>query len=191
MSVTKTENAILVIDMVNDFVAEGAAMRVAGAAATVPAIAKFLEYGRARKWTIIYVNRSHHASGVDAEISRRDLFARGAPFCVPGTKGWETVEELKPQAGDLVVYKQRFSAFFATPLDLILRGLGVKRVFIAGTQYPNCVRASAVDSLCLDYETVVCVDCCSAATPEVAAANVYDLRNMGIACVPSTEIMGG
>ena len=85
--------------------------------------------------------------------------------------------------------KQRFSAFFQTDLDLVLRGLGVKKVFVTGTQYPNCIRSTAVDSMGLDYDTTVVTDCCSAATEEVANANIFDIRNMGIPCIPSSEIM--
>ncbi|MDE6631718.1 MAG: isochorismatase family protein, partial [Muribaculaceae bacterium] len=71
----------------------------------------------------------------------------------------------------------------------ILRGLGVKNVYLTGTQYPNCVRSTAVDSMGLDYNTIVVTDCCSAASEEVANANIFDLRNMGIPCIDSSEIM--
>lgn len=185
----RTDNAILVIDMLNDFVLPDAPMRVAGAEATIPAIARFTDYGRGLGWQIIYVNRLHLPSGLDAEMSRRHLFQSGKAFCAPGTKGAEVVAGLEPKLQDLLVYKTRFSAFFATNLDLLLRGLGVSRVYICGTQYPNCVRASAVDCMALDYETIVCTDCCSAASPEVAESNIRDMINMGISCVPSAEVM--
>lgn len=185
----RAESAILVVDMLNDFVIQSAPMQVAGALATVPAIAAFLDHGRKSQWAVIYINRLHRASGIDAEMTRRHLFAEGKPFCVPGTPGAEVVEALKPKPEDLIVIKQRFSAFLGTDLDLILRGLGARRIFVTGTQYPNCIRATAVDSMALDYETIVCTDCCSAATPEVAEANVFDLLNMGIVCAPSTKFM--
>ncbi|MDE6562129.1 MAG: cysteine hydrolase [Muribaculaceae bacterium] len=90
---------------------------------------------------------------------------------------------MAPQPGDYTVTKQRFSAFFATDLDIILRGLGTKNVYLTGTQYPNCIRSTALDSMSLDYNTIVVTDCCSAASEDVAKANIYDLQNMGIACV--------
>lgn len=185
----KADCAILVVDMLNDFVLPDSPLRVEGAYATLPAIRKFLDYGRRNNWAIIYVNRSHRASGVDAEMTRRHFFEEGHLFCVPGTKGAEVVETIKPHADDILVTKHRFSAFFATDLDIVLRGLGVKTVYVTGTQYPNCIRATAVDSMGLDYLTIVCTDCCSAATPQVAETNIADIRNMGIQCVPSTQIM--
>lgn len=185
----KASSAILVVDMLNDFVLPDYPMTVAGAYATVPAIEKFLDFGRAKGWAIIYVNRLHSPSGMDAEMTRRHYFEEGRPFCVPGTFGAEVVAPIKPKENDIIVIKRRFSAFFATDLDLILRGLGVTTVYITGTQYPNCIRATAVDSMALDYLTVICTDCCSAANGEVAQSNIRDLENMGISCIPSTDIM--
>ena len=186
---TRAENAILVIDMENDFVLPGAPMRVKGAYATLPAIRKFLDYGRANDWAVIYIYRIHRPSGIDVELFRRHFFEDGHPFCIAGTEGAAIPDEIAPKPGDISVTKQRFSAFFGTDLDIILRGLGTKNVYLTGTQYPNCVRSTAVDSMSLDYNTVVVTDCCSAASEEVATANIYDLRNMGIPCVPSSEIM--
>ena len=111
------------------------------------------------------------------------------PFCIAGTKGAAIPDEIAPQQGDISITKQRFSAFFGTDLDIILRGLGTKNVYLTGTQYPNCVRSTAVDSMGLDYNTIVVTDCCSAASEEVANANIFDLKNMGIPCIPSSEIM--
>lgn len=186
---THAENVILVIDMENDFVLPGAPMRVEGAYATLPAIKRFLDYGRAHDWAVIYIYRIHRPSGIDAELFRRHYFEEGQPFCIAGTKGAAIPDEIAPQPGDISITKQRFSAFFGTDLDIVLRGLGAKNVYLTGTQYPNCVRSTAVDSMGLDYNTTVVTDCCSAASPEVAQANIYDLRNMGIPCIPSTEIM--
>lgn len=186
---TSAENVILVVDMENDWVLPSSPHHVAGAYETLPAIAKFLDYGRANDWAVIYVYRIHRPSGIDAELFRRHFFAEGQPFCIAGTPGAEIPDQIAPKQGDIKITKQRFSAFFGTDLDIILRGLGAKNVYITGTQYPNCIRATAVDSMGLDYNTVVVTDCCSAASKEVADANIFDIRNMGIACTPSSEIM--
>ncbi len=186
---THAENAILVIDMENDFVMPDSPMCVKGAYATLPSIKKFLDFGRSKDWAIIYIYRIHRPSGIDAELFRRHFFEEGKPICIAGTKGAEIPEEIAPQLGDIKVTKQRFSAFFGTDLDIILRGLGTQNIYLTGTQYPNCVRSTAVDGMSLDYNITVVTDCCSAASEEVAKANIYDMENMGIPCIPSTDIM--
>ena len=179
---------LLVIDMQRDFVADGAPCRVAGAKATVPAIARALDSARSRGWGVVHVIREHHHDGSDAETFRRHLFGGGKGVCGAGTPGAGIVDELKPEASDYVVVKTRFDAFHATRLELLLRSLGAERLYIAGTQYPNCIRATAVGALERDYEVTVLTDCCSAATPEVAQSNILDLRAMGIRCVPYAEL---
>lgn len=185
----RSDIAVLVIDMQNDFVLPGAVLCVAGAQATIPTIQDLLAHGRAKGWHIVHVIREHRYSGCDVDMPRVPLFADGKQgYCVPGTKGWEIVAGLEPQQGDIIVSKRRNSGFFQTELDLVLRRLGVKTVVLAGTQYPNCVRGIAVDAMSYDYNTVVCTDACSAKTPEVAEANIFDMQNMGITCIPLAEV---
>lgn len=185
----KADKAIIVIDMQNDFVEPEGVLCVAGAKPTIPAIRELLDYGRANGWKVVYIVREHRPSGLDVDEPRVPLFTDGKPgYCVPGTWGAEIVDGIKPAEGDLVVAKFRNSAFFNTQLDLILRRLGVSTVILAGTQYPNCVRGTANDAMSYNYETVVCTDACSAKTPEVAEANIFDMRNMGIKCISLEEV---
>lgn len=184
----ENNSAILVIDMQRDFVLPLSPCCVAGALATVPAITAMLRYARSAGWAVIHVVRRHRPGGVDAELFRRHLFADGGTFCTGGTPGADIVEGLEPQPGDYVVAKTRFDAFFGTDLEILLRGLGIGRVYICGTQYPNCVRATAVGALERDYSVTVLTDCCSAATCAVAQANIADMQAMGIQCLPSADI---
>ena len=87
-----------------------------------------------------------------------------------------------------MIVKKRFSAFYKTGLAEELRSREVEQVLIAGTQYPNCVRATASDAAAEDFDVVVLTDCCSARTDEVVRANVFDLRNMGIRCMTFAEL---
>lgn len=185
----KADKAIIIIDMQNDFVEPDGVLCVAGAKPTIPAIQDLVKYGRDNGWKIIYIVREHRPSGLDVDEPRVPLFTDGKPgYCVPSTWGAEIVKGLEPEKDDLVVAKFRNSAFFNTQLDLILRRLGVNTVILAGTQYPNCVRGTANDAMSYNYETVVCTDACSAKTPEVAQANIYDMRNMGIKCISLDEV---
>ena len=179
--------ALLVVDMQNDFVLTGSPVCVAGAAATVPSIRALLGRWRAAAAPVVHVTRAYAADGSDVEAVRLEAFRR-RPFLVPGTPGVEVVDGLEPADGEHRVVKTRYSAFFATPLDLLLRRLRVERVVLTGTQYPACIRSTAFDALSLGYEVAVANDACSAATPAVAEANVFDLRNVGVACLDGAAL---
>ena len=175
--------ALLIIDMQRDFVLPGAPLCVAGAYPSLPVVRELLDEARSRKWPVFHVVREHAPDGSDAETFRRHLFEQGNGFCVAGSPGSAIVDELTPLPGEYKVIKTRFSAFYRTDLEERLRGLGVRTVVIGGTQYPNCVRGTAVDALYRDFQVVVVRDACSAQTPEVAEANLRDMQGMGIQCL--------
>lgn len=186
---THAGKVILVVDMQNEWIMPGSPVSVSGAYRTLPAIARFLDFGRANGWAVIYVCRHHLPSGIDAEPFRRHFFDEGSPIGIPGTWASDIPDTIAPHKGDIIIGKQRFSAFFGTRLDIILRGLGATDIYITGTQYPNCIRATAVDAISYNYNTTIVTDCCSAATEDIAMSNIRDLRNMGIPCVSSAELM--
>lgn len=95
---------------------------------------------------------------------------------------------MHPQDDEIIIKKTRNSAFFGTNLDSVLRRLGVKNVVVSGTQYPNCIRGTAADAMSYDYDVTVVTDCCSAKTPEIASANITDIKNMGIECITLEEL---
>jgi nicotinamidase-related amidase len=180
--------ALAIIDMQNDFVQPGAPACVAGALPSVPAVRRLLDLARSSGWRVVHVTREHRADGSDVELFRRDQFAAGKGICVAGTTGAQIVPELAPLPGEYRLAKLRFSAFVFTEFDQLLRRLGVHTLLLAGTQYPNCVRATAVDAMSRDYEVVVVTDACSAQSQEVAQANVRDLSGMGIRCLGLAEV---
>ena len=156
--------ALVIIDMQNDFVLPEAPLCVKGAQATVPTIRELLDRARAEGWRVIHVIRQHRRDGSDVEIGRAPLFTQGAGICVPGTKGAEIVDELAPLPNETILRKLRFSAFFQTELDMLLRRLKIDTLLIAGTQYPNCVRGTATDAMSHDYNSIVVSYACSSQT---------------------------
>lgn len=185
----QSATALAIIDMQNDFVLAGAPLCVAGALKTVPTIEQLLKKARKNGWHIFHVIRDHRPDGVDIERSRVPLFASDKKgVCVTHSSGAEIVEPLRPMPGEYILHKRRFSAFMHTEFDLLLRRLNIRRLIIAGTQYPNCVRGTAVDAMSLDYEVVVVTDACSAQSSDIAESNIRDMKNMHIACVPLAEL---
>jgi nicotinamidase-related amidase len=181
--------ALLIIDMQNDFVLPGAPVCVAGAIATIASIKQILAHFRTRQYPVFHVTREYRPDGSDVEKMRQDAFLDKHPCVVPNTPGCAIVAELTPLAGEYRIIKNRFSAFMCTELDLILRRIGIDHLVVTGTQLPNCVRATVFDAVCLDYEVTLITDGTSAQTPEIAAANILDMTNIGVRCMTADDFL--
>ncbi|KAJ4788797.1 Peroxyureidoacrylate/ureidoacrylate amidohydrolase RutB [Rhynchospora pubera] len=174
------ETALLVIDMQNDFV--GSPMLAASAKVIVPTVAETVSLARERGIFVIWVVREIDPLGRDVELFRKHHYSNGQGLAIKGSKGAELVEGLKIEEKDYKLVKTRFSAFFNTHLDAVLRGSGIKRLVVVGVQTPNCIRQTVFDAVSLDYEHItVIVDATAAATPEIHSANIRDMENVGVA----------
>lgn len=138
--------AILVVDMLNDFVT--GALGCDRGRAIVPATAQLLDAAREAGVPVVFCNDAHQP-GID-----RELIIWG-DHAIAGTKGAEVIPELTPTEKDFVVPKRRYSGFFQTDLDILLRELGVKTVIITGLHTHMCCRHTAADAFCLGYDVVV------------------------------------
>jgi nicotinamidase-related amidase len=181
--------ALLIIDMQKDFVLPGAPAQVAGANASIPHIQQVLQLFRENKWPVFHVVREHRADGSDIELFRRKDFLEKQKYAVPGTPGCEIVDELKPLPGEYRIVKKRFSAFMNTPLDFMLRQMEVRCLVICGTQYPTCIRASIYDAIAYGYKITLLTDAASAQTPEIAEANIRDIKGLGAACLRTRQFI--
>ena len=130
------------------------------------------------------VLRQHRDSGLDVDHTRTSLFSTD-PFLVD-SPGSDLVEGLEIAASDVVVIKRRWSAFFATDLDLILRRLGVRSVVLAGVQTPNCIRATANDASRLPLHRAQRRH--SVANDDVQNANLFDMGHMGVEIATVADI---
>jgi nicotinamidase-related amidase len=183
------KQALLIIDMQNDFVLDGRPLKVAGATAVIPKIQAVLLAFRQRSLPVFHVLRVHRSDGSDVEIIRKERF-RTHPFAVAGTKGAAVIDELIPLPGEYVLSKVRMSAFIGTELDLMLRSLGVTTLFVCGIQTPNCIRTTVFDAIAYNYPVVLIDDATGASSEEVHRANVMDMQNIGVRIIKTAEIPG-
>jgi nicotinamidase-related amidase len=181
--------ALLIVDMQNAFVRAESPFCIPGAQASIPELQRLLGAARDLRWLVVHVVREHRADASDVELPRRRVFLDKGGYAVPGTWGVEIVDELLPLPSEHRIVKPRFSAFMNTNLDSVLRRHGVSRVVVSGTQYPNCIRATAFDALSLDYDVCIARDATSAASVDVASSNIRDLENVGIPCLPTDELL--
>jgi len=183
------KTALLIIDMQKDFCLPGAPFEVTGAMSVVPQIKKAIDACRNHGLPVVHVIRHYRADGSDVEITRYRGFVESGGGCIRGTVGAEVVDELKPQKGDYIVVKQRWSAFFQTELDNLLQRLNVDQIVVTGVQTPNCIRGTVWDANSLDYEVIVLTDGTGAKTKEVHQANLFDMQNIGIKLMTTDEFI--
>jgi len=180
--------ALLIIDMQNDFVLDGAPLRVAQARAAVPKIHLLLDAFRQRNLPVFHILRVHRADGSDVEIIRQDLFNK-TPFAVEGTRGAAVIDELHPLPGEYVITKTRMSAFIGTELDLILRTLKISDLVVTGIQTPNCVRTTVFDAIAYNYPVILIRDAVGAKNDEIHNANIADMAGIGVRIMNAQDLI--
>lgn len=162
--------AVLVIDMLNDFCKPGGKMVLPGYERLVPVQSALVETARSLGVPVFWVIQSH-----DARLRRdRELLKRGS-HCLLGSWGAEVIEELKPRESDFRLYKHRYSAFFQTPLDLLLKDMTCDQLIVFGIVTNICVRSTVHDAFFNGYEVVVPEDCCAATGPREQESSLYDI----------------
>ena len=187
-----TRSAFIIIDMENGFIDQASPLCIAGAAVTIPALASAIEAAREKGIPVFYVKRIYRPDGSDVENTRYECWRSAESVLAPGSAGPCSIEEpaaLAPRPEDYIIIKPRFSAFFQTELDLILRRLDVRNIILTGTTTPNCIRTTAYDGISLDYNVIALEDCCSSQTPEIQRANIDDMARIGVTVMTSDEFI--
>lgn len=174
----KNNTAILVVDMLNDFVT--GALKCDRGLKIVPKTAQLLEGARKAGVPVIFCNDAH-LKGIDHELK---LWGDHA---IAGTKGAEVIPELELCDKDYVVPKRRYSGFFHTDLDLLLHELGADTVVMTGLHTHMCVRHTSADAYCLGYNVVVASDATDAFTEEDYKSGIKYLKEVYGACVYTVD----
>ena len=177
--VNPSKTAMIVVDMQNDFVAEGAKLRSAQAAAMVPKLAATLEFCRANGIRVIYTTHAHRRDGCDMGLFD-DLYLPIADrsSLVDGTAGVEIFKALAPASGEHVIKKHRYSGFYGTDLEIILRQWGITTVIVSGTTTENCCHATARDAMFRDFEVIFLSD----------ATGTFDYPDVGQGAMSAEEV---
>ncbi|OGP99044.1 MAG: hypothetical protein A2026_02655 [Deltaproteobacteria bacterium RBG_19FT_COMBO_46_12] len=177
--------AIVVVDMLKDAFKRKNLPSTQEYVKIVPKIKRLLNKAREFNIPIIFA--------CDSFLEKDFIFKGKQPYSVRGTEGAEVVEDLRPKKKDQILPKRRFSAFFKTDLDQTLRLLGVDTVVITGINTHVCVYATAMDSVCNDFNTIVLEDCSASRNREIHQGSIEVLRQCGLSpllrVMPSSEFL--
>jgi len=173
--------SVIIVDMLNDFVT--GVLKCERASRIIPNIQRLLVSARKKEIPVIYVSDAHLPS-VDNEL---ELWP---PHAIIGTRGAEIIKELKPVEGDYTLRKRRYSAFYETGLDPLLRELGVDAVVLVGLVTNVCIQHTAADAFFRGYQIIVLEDCVEAPTEEVQKNAIKYLKiNYGSEITNVEELM--
>lgn len=162
--------AVLVIDMLNDFCKPEGRMYLPGCESLLPQQRAVVTAARQHKMPVFWVVQCH-----DARLRRdRELLKRGT-HCLIGTWGARVIDDLPSEPGDFHLYKHRYSAFFRTELDLMLKDMQCDQLIVFGVVTNICVRSTVHDAFFEGYEVVVPADCCAATGPREQESSLYDI----------------
>ena len=147
-----TKEALLIIDMLNDFVLEGAPLEVPDTRKIIPIIRNEIDRARLSGKPVIYICDAHEPE--DKEFKKFGWPAHA----VKGTRGAEVVHELRPGTKDIVIRKSTYSGFYRTNLDETLKRLGIDSLRLTGDVTHICVMFTASDAVLRDYAVTVVED---------------------------------
>lgn len=193
------KSAMIVIDMQNDFChpqgwLAGIGVDVRPARAPIKPLAKLLPALRMADVPVLWVNWGNRPDLANISPALRHVYnadgrgvGLGSPLPaapVPGARVLEkgswaaaVVDELPAAPTDIGIDKFRMSGFWDTPLDSILRNLGVSTVFFGGVNADQCVLATLMDANFLGYDTILVEDCTATTSPAFCLqATLYNVR---------------
>jgi ureidoacrylate peracid hydrolase len=193
--VSADETAVIVIDMQNAYASLGgyldlAGFDIEGAAAVIEQSAKVLETARAAGMTIVYFQNGwdqdyveaggpgspnfHKSNALKTMRARPELQGK---LLARGGWDYELVEALKPAPGDIVLPKPRYSGFFNSQLDSVLRARGIRNLVFIGIATNVCVESTLRDGFFLEYFGIMLEDATHQAGPEfVQQATVFNVE---------------
>jgi len=165
------KTALIVVDMVRDFTDPQGLVFYPQNREILPRIAEAVERFRTYGATIVFMQHCYRAGKLEKNLVNM------RPNCIEGSGG----EEIDPMlhvdaAHDYVIKKRRYSAFFGTDLDLVLRENHVENVVVVGTKTNCCIRATVTDAYYLDYHVIVPRDAVATNSDVVNDVHLEDIR---------------
>jgi len=176
LSPDHSRSALITIDIQRDTL-DGQPFEIPGTSAILPRVRRLLDFFRANSRLIIHIVRLYKPDGSNVDLCRRTAIAGGLALVLTGSDGSQIAEPLLPSTSVLldverllsgqvqqigpcesVLYKPRWGAFFGTPLESHLRGLGITTLVFTGCNFPNCPRTSIYEASERDFRVVAIRD---------------------------------
>ncbi|MFA6148600.1 MAG: isochorismatase family cysteine hydrolase [bacterium] len=143
------KKALVVVDMLNDFVRPGAPLEVPETRTILPALRRRIAKARREGELVVYICDAHRVN--DPEFARMGW----PPHAVEGTPGAGVVDSLAPEPGDVVVEKRTYSGFHGTPLRFVLQRNEIRSLTLSGCVTNICILFIAAEAGIRGYDVTV------------------------------------
>jgi nicotinamidase-related amidase len=182
MQLNAPRSALLIIDMQRFFLDPASPSFTCGGLAILPNLKRLIQAYRSMHLPVIYTRHVHHPDLMDAGIM--GWWWQG--MCKEGSPESEVDAELAPEPGEKEVLKHRYSAFYNTDLETILRCMKVEDLVITGIMTNMCCESTARDAYFRDYRVFFLADGTGSITEEMHVASLLNLA-FGFARVTSAK----
>ena len=147
MTINRRKSALMVIDMQNHFLTPDSGAFTCGGPAILQNTKKLIKSFRDTKRPVVYTRHVHHPDGIDAGI----MGWWWTGMCKEGTPESEIHSEIAPLPKEKVILKHRYSAFYNTDLETVLRCMKIEDIVITGVMTNMCCESTARDAYFRDY----------------------------------------
>jgi nicotinamidase-related amidase len=175
-------SALLVVDMQRFFLDATSPTFTCSGLAILPAVKRLIDAFRRAGRPVIFTRHVHHPGDLDSGIM--GWWWKGK--CLEGSPESEIHPDLTPLPGEKVVFKHRYSAFYNTDLETVLRCLKVEDLVVSGVMTNMCCESTARDAYYRDYRVFVPADGTGTISEEMHLASLLNLA-FGFAFVTTCE----
>lgn len=197
----KSRTALIVIDMQNFFCAPEEGNPDKASRKPIEPLKALLPAVRDEQMPVIWVNWGTRPDRLNLSPSVQYTFKAdpkegpgesGAARLFKGSEAAEIIPELRVEDTDVLVDKHRLSGFWDTPLDSILRNMGIRTLMFAGVNLDQCVLCTLQDASFLGYDSILLTDCAATGSPQFCIeASYYNIKRCFGFLSTSRDVMDG
>jgi nicotinamidase-related amidase len=182
MRLKAAASALIVVDMQRFFLDAASPMFTCGGVAILPTVKRLIDSFRRAHRPVIFTRHVHHPGDLDTGI----MGWWWGDKCLEGSPESEVHSDLAPRPGEKVVFKHRYSAFYNTDLETVLRCLKVEDVVVSGIMTNMCCESTARDAYYRDCRVFFLADGTGSITEEMHVASLLNLA-FGFAYVTTSD----